>query len=82
MDEHTIDRVPGGFSYATSLFWRMDFYGTFFCSFCGEENEIFVEPEDGEVQALTVDCSVCCRPNVLHIRIINQQIIIESEFEG
>ncbi len=52
------------------------------CAFCGEENEIFVEPEDGESQTVTVDCSVCCRPNVLHIRITNQRIIIDSEFEG
>ncbi|MFA6457119.1 MAG: CPXCG motif-containing cysteine-rich protein [Bacteroidota bacterium] len=60
----------------------MDFYGTFFCSFCGEKNEVFVEPEAGDEQILTEDCFVCCRPNVLHIRIANQQIIIESEFEG
>lgn len=60
----------------------MDFYGAFLCSFCGEENEIFVEPEDGKEQTITEDCSVCCRPNVLSIRIIGEQIIIESEFEG
>jgi hypothetical protein len=60
----------------------MDFYGMYHCAFCGEENEIFVEPEDGESQTVTVDCSVCCRPNVLHIRITNQRIIIDSEFEG
>ena len=73
---------PRGFSPATYLFWRMDFYAAFYCSFCGEENEIFVEPEAGEVQEMTEDCSVCCRPNTLTIRIVNQQIIIESEFEG
>jgi len=60
----------------------MDFTGTFHCSFCGEENEIFVEPEDGKEQTITEDCSVCCRPNVLTIRIIGEQIIIDSEFEG
>ncbi|MFA5834476.1 MAG: CPXCG motif-containing cysteine-rich protein [Bacteroidota bacterium] len=60
----------------------MDYFGTFHCSFCGEENEVFVEPEGGEEQTLTEDCSVCCRPNVLNIRIIDQTIIIESEFEG
>lgn len=54
----------------------------FFCAFCGEENEVFVEPEGGEEQTMTEDCSVCCRPNVLHIRIVNETIIIESEFEG
>jgi hypothetical protein len=60
----------------------MDFTGTYYCSYCGEENEIFVEPEGGAEQTLTEDCSVCCRPNVLTIKIINNQIIINSEFEG
>ena len=60
----------------------MDFSGTYCCAYCGEENEVFVEPEGGEEQTLTEDCSVCCRPNVLTIRIIDNQIIIDSEFEG
>lgn len=60
----------------------MDYNGTFYCSFCGEENEVFVEPEGGDEQTLTEDCSVCCRPNVLTIRIVNEQIVIESAFEG
>jgi hypothetical protein len=60
----------------------MDHYGTFLCAFCGEENEVFVEPEGGAEQHLTEDCSVCCRPNALHIRIVGEQIIINSEFEG
>jgi len=66
----------------TYLFSLMDFYGTFHCSFCGEENEIFVEPEDGNEQTITEDCSVCCRPNVLTIHILGEKIIINSEFEG
>jgi hypothetical protein len=64
------------------IFISMDGYGTFICAYCGEENEVFVEPEGGEKQKLTEDCAVCCRPNVLHIDIINDRIIIESEFEG
>jgi len=72
----------GGFSLSTSLFSFMDYYGSFVCSFCGEENEVFVEPEAGMTQTMTEDCAVCCRPNVLHIRIVQHQIIIESEFEG
>ncbi|MBI2428431.1 MAG: CPXCG motif-containing cysteine-rich protein [Ignavibacteriales bacterium] len=60
----------------------MDFTGTYYCAYCGEGNEIFVEPEGGDVQTVTEDCSVCCRPNVLNIRLINGQIYINSEFEG
>lgn len=71
-----------GFLLTSSLFCFMDYDAIFFCSYCGEENEIFVEPEAGNEQTMTEDCSVCCRPNVLTIRIDQQHIGIESEFEG
>ena len=35
------------------------------CAFCGEENEVFVDPGGGRRQIFTEDCAVCCRPNVL-----------------
>ncbi len=38
---------------------------TFSCAFCGEENEIVVDPSAGRRQAFTEDCSVCCRPNLI-----------------
>ena len=60
----------------------MDGYGTFICAYCGKENKVFVEPESGTRQLVTEDCSVCCRPNVLHIEIIGDKIFIQSEFEG
>ncbi|NUN68661.1 MAG: CPXCG motif-containing cysteine-rich protein [Bacteroidetes bacterium] len=60
----------------------MDMFGTFRCAYCGELNEVFVEPEGGENQMLTEDCTVCCRPNVLHIRLNGDTITIHSEFEG
>lgn len=67
---------------AVDYFIIMDGYSTFTCAFCGEENELFVEPEGGTNQTITEDCSVCCRPNVLHIRIVGDEIFIETEFEG
>lgn len=60
----------------------MDYSGTFFCAYCGEENDVFVEPEGGAEQTLTEDCAVCCRPNVLRIRFAGEQIFIEADFEG
>ncbi len=39
----------------------------FLCAFCGESTPIDVDPEDGESQTFTVDCSVCCRPNVVRL---------------
>ena len=62
--------------------FSMDGYTTFTCAYCGEENEVFVEPEAGSRQVLTEDCSVCCRPNVLRIRIEGERIVIETEYEG
>lgn len=40
---------------------------SFLCAFCGESTPIEVDPEDGETQSFTVDCSVCCRPNVVRL---------------
>ena len=60
----------------------MDLTGIYFCAYCGEEKEVFVEPEGGGTQTVTEDCSVCCRPNVLIIRIVDKQIFINAEFEG
>ena len=60
----------------------MDGNTSFTCAYCGEENDVFIEPEAGVRQVLTEDCSVCCRPNVLRIRIDGDEIYIETEFEG
>jgi len=35
------------------------------CAFCGEENEVFVDPSGGRRQTFTEDCAVCCRPNLI-----------------
>lgn len=38
---------------------------TYACAFCGEENEVFVDPSGGRRQSFTEDCAVCCRPNLI-----------------
>ena len=38
---------------------------TYHCAFCGESNEVFVDPSAGRRQAFTEDCAVCCRPNLI-----------------
>jgi cysteine-rich CPXCG protein len=35
------------------------------CAFCGEENEVFVDPSGGRRQTFTEDCTMCCRPNLI-----------------
>lgn len=39
------------------------------CAFCGEDNEVFVDPSGGRRQVFTEDCSVCCRPNLITLTI-------------
>jgi hypothetical protein len=58
--------------------------GTYRCAVCSEENETFVDPSAGPVQTYVEDCAVCCRPNILHVRIDQStgKISLETEFEG
>jgi hypothetical protein len=39
------------------------------CAFCGEENEVLVDPGGGRRQTFTEDCAVCCRPNLITLSI-------------
>lgn len=43
--------------------------GQFTCAACGEINDLLVDPSGGASQSYVEDCHVCCRPNVLEIRI-------------
>lgn len=58
--------------------------GTYRCAVCGEENEALVDPTAGSVQDYVEDCGICCRPNVLHVRIdgLTGAVSLETEFEG
>jgi hypothetical protein len=39
------------------------------CAFCGEENEVFVDPSGERRQTFTEDCTVCCRPNLIALTV-------------
>ncbi|HUQ83104.1 MAG TPA: CPXCG motif-containing cysteine-rich protein [Gemmatimonadaceae bacterium] len=39
-----------------------DTAATVLCPYCGEENEIGVDPSGGDSQDYIEDCQVCCRP--------------------
>jgi hypothetical protein len=54
---------------------------TYQCAVCGEEIETVVDESQGNVQRYIEDCQVCCRPNVLHVKIDGDEATIESEFE-
>ena len=56
---------------------------TYYCAYCGEKNETFVDPTGGERQTYTKDCAVCCRPNVIRAEIDpDGNIRLTAEFEG
>lgn len=42
---------------------------TFLCAWCGELNEITLDVSGGLEQSLVMDCEICCRPNLLAVRI-------------
>jgi len=41
---------------------RVDVEGVIDCPYCGEANEIALDPGSGERQEYVEDCQVCCRP--------------------
>lgn len=53
------------------------------CGYCGEENETLADPSGGPEQSYTEDCTVCCRPNALRIRISPEgEVTLNAEYEG
>ena len=38
-----------------------------FCPYCGESNEIALDPAGGDDQEYVEDCQVCCRPWQVHL---------------
>jgi hypothetical protein len=39
-----------------------DLSGVVICPYCGEENEVALDPGSGAHQAYVEDCPVCCQP--------------------
>lgn len=38
------------------------------CPYCGESNEIALDPGSGSDQEYVEDCGVCCRPILMYVR--------------
>ena len=38
------------------------------CPYCGESNEVSLDPGSGVDQEYVEDCQVCCRPWLMHVR--------------
>ncbi len=55
------------------------------CAFCGEDNEVSVDPSGGRQQTFTEDCTVCCRPNLITLTIDDDgdvAIEVSQEYEA
>jgi Cysteine-rich CPXCG len=55
------------------------------CAFCGEDNDVFVDPSGGRQQTFTEDCTVCCRPNLITLTIDEDgdvAIEVSQEYEA
>jgi hypothetical protein len=37
------------------------------CPWCGEPNEIALDPGSGEAQEYVQDCEICCKPWSVHV---------------
>ena len=49
---------------------------TYECAFCGEENEMLVDPSGGRRQTFTEDCAVCCRPNLITLVVVDDGDVV------
>ena len=45
-----------------------DVGGVVFCPYCGEVNEVALDPGGGSVQEYVEDCQVCCQPWLVRVR--------------
>jgi len=59
-------------------------FAEYSCAYCGELNETLVDPSAGTKQSYVEDCSVCCHPNVLTIRMesSNDEVVIQAVMEA
>ena len=45
-----------------------DSAATISCPYCGEPNELTIDPTGGGTQDYVEDCQVCCQPWHVHVR--------------
>ena len=57
---------------------------TYSCAFCGEDNDLLVDPSGARRQTFTEDCAVCCRPNLITLVIRGDDVSLDvvQEYEA
>jgi Cysteine-rich CPXCG len=56
--------------------------GTVYCPYCGELNEIVLDPGSGNNQEYVEDCQVCCQPWRIMVRYAadgSAQVSVQAE---
>jgi len=54
---------------------------SYVCDACGEEIVISLDPSAGSSQQYVEDCPVCCRANVIHVKIDENEARVWAEAE-
>ena len=57
---------------------------TYSCAFCGEDNDVLLDPSGGRRQTFTEDCTVCCRPNLITLVFEGEDVRLDvvQEYEA
>ena len=63
---------------------RWSVNASYVCGYCGEVVATTVDVSAAASQRYVEDCTVCCRPNVLHVTVDpdTDEATIQAEFEG
>ena len=64
-----------------SGFASLDHEAAYLCDNCGEEIVIPIDFASGDDQSYVEDCPVCCSPNLIHVHIDGDQVIVRAEAE-
>lgn len=59
----------------------MEDEASYICDSCGEEIVVPLDLSAGESQEYIEDCPVCCRPNLIHVEIMDGQPRVWAERE-
>ena len=62
--------------------WRTLIEATFACASCGEHNDTLVDPTQGARHSYVEDCRVCCRPQLLTVRVVDGEAEVTAAPES
>ena len=80
-DDSTFDPLDQEFPLGDGT---ADTTGMVTCPYCGEENEVALDPGSGESQDYVEDCQVCCQPwrVSVHYACDGSAIVVATALDG